>query len=109
MDAATDRLGTIERRDDHIDVRFERLYRRRHEVRLIGGSHAQRDVFARLLILAALKAGKHKLARALLAERAARNPNSAWTWKRSAETLAALGDAADAQKARQRAEQVLAA
>lgn len=28
MDAATDRLGTFERRGDHIDVRFERLYRR---------------------------------------------------------------------------------
>ena len=28
MDAANDRLGTIERRNDHIDIRFERLYRR---------------------------------------------------------------------------------
>ena len=28
MDAATDRLGTFERRGDHIDVRFERVYRR---------------------------------------------------------------------------------
>lgn len=28
MDAATDRLGTFERRGDHIDVRFERFYRR---------------------------------------------------------------------------------
>lgn len=87
----------------------ERLYPRRREVRLIGGSHAQRDVFARLLILAALKAGKAKLARALLAERAARNPNSAWTWKRSAEAAEALGDAASAQQARRRAQQAVAA
>ncbi|MBL8598312.1 MAG: SRPBCC family protein [Devosia sp.] len=28
MSAATDRLGTFERRGDYIDVRFERLYRR---------------------------------------------------------------------------------
>ena len=28
MSAATERLGTIERRDDHIDIRFERLYSR---------------------------------------------------------------------------------
>jgi uncharacterized protein YndB with AHSA1/START domain len=28
MDAATDRLGVIEREGDHIDVRFERVYRR---------------------------------------------------------------------------------
>jgi tetratricopeptide (TPR) repeat protein len=87
----------------------EWLYPRRGEVRLIGGSHAQRDVFARLLIRAALKAGKAKLARALLAERAARNPNSAWTWKRSAEAAAALGDAAAAAAARERAARVLAA
>jgi tetratricopeptide (TPR) repeat protein len=87
----------------------ERLYPKRGEVRLIGGSHAQRDVFARLLIRAALKAGKAKLARALLAERAARNPNSAWTWKRSAEALEALGDAAGAGAARKRAAELLAA
>ncbi|HEY7611034.1 MAG TPA: tetratricopeptide repeat protein [Alphaproteobacteria bacterium] len=87
----------------------ERLYPKRAEIRLIGGSHAQRDVFARLLILAALKAGKAKLARALLAERAARNPNSAWTWKRSAEALAALGDATAAKDARERAQRLLAA
>jgi len=86
----------------------ERLYPRRGEIKLVGGSHAQRDVFARLLILAALKSGKHKLARALLAERAARNPNSAWTWKKSAEALAALGDAAGANDARAKAARVLA-
>ena len=87
----------------------ERLYPMRGDVRLIGGSHAQRDVFARLLIRAALKAGKPKLARALLAERAARNANSAWTWKRSADALEALGDAAGAGAARKRAAVLLAA
>jgi tetratricopeptide (TPR) repeat protein len=87
---------------------LDRLHLFRGEVRQIGGSHAQRDVVARLLILAALKAGKAKLARALLAERAAHNPNSAWTWKKSAEALAALGDAAGAGAARQRAAQALA-
>ena len=96
------------RRGDYAAA-VERLYPRRCEVRLIGGSHAQRDVFARLLILAAIKAGKAKLARALLAERAARNPASAWTWKRNAEAAAALGDAATAADARARAAQLLAA
>ena len=95
------------RRGDYAAA-VEWLYPKRAEVRLIGGSHAQRDVFARLLILAALKAGKAKLARALLAERAARNPASAWTWKRSAEAAAALGDAAGASAARERAAAVLA-
>jgi len=96
------------RRGDYASA-VERLYPKRGEVRLIGGSHAQRDVFARLLINAALKAGRAKLARALLAERAARNPNSAWTWKRSAEALAALGDTAAANDARERARRLLAA
>ena len=95
------------RRGDYAAA-VERLYPMRSGVRLIGGSHAQRDVFARLLILAALKAGKAKLARALLAERAARNPNSAWTWKKSAETMEALGDAAGATDARERAAILLA-
>jgi hypothetical protein len=85
----------------------DRLYRRRAEIGRIGGSHAQRDVFARLLIEAALKAGRAKLARALLAERAARNPNSAWTWKRSAVALEALGDRAGAEDARTRARLLL--
>ena len=96
------------RRGDYAGA-VDALYPRRGEVRLIGGSHAQRDVFARLLILAALKSGKVNLARALLAERAARNPNSAWTWTRSAEALAALGDAAGASAARERAARLLAA
>jgi tetratricopeptide (TPR) repeat protein len=96
------------RRGDYAAA-VERLYPQRGDIKLIGGSHAQRDVFARLLILAALKAGKHKLARALLAERAARNPNSAWTWKKSAEALASFGDTAGANDARTRAAELLAA
>jgi len=87
----------------------DRLYPERHDIRLIGGSHAQRDVFHRLLILAALKAGRAKLARALLAERAAGRPDDAWTWQRSADALAALGDAAAADAARRRAQRLLAA
>lgn len=81
----------------------DRLYPVRHGIGRIGGSHAQRDVFARMLILAALKAGRPKLARALLAERAARNPRSAWTWRRMAEALAATGDAESAADARAKA------
>jgi hypothetical protein len=44
-----------------------------------------------------------------LAERAARNPNSAWTWTRSAEALTALGDTAAAKEASARAQRLLAA
>ena len=75
----------------------------------IGGSHAQRDLFFRLLLAAALKAGRFKLARALAAERNARNPNSVWGWKREAAALDGLGETAMAEAARRRAADLLAA
>ena len=43
----------------------------RYDTRVFGGSHAQRDVIAQTLILAAVRGGQKSLARALLAERAA--------------------------------------
>ena len=43
----------------------------RYETRSFGGSHAQRDLLAQTLILAAIRDGQASLARALLAERAA--------------------------------------
>jgi hypothetical protein len=50
----------------------------------IGGSHAQRDVFAKLLIDAAVRAGRVDTARALLGERLATRPNNAWAWMMAA-------------------------
>lgn len=94
------------RRGDYARA-VDRLHRRRAEIRAIGGSHAQRDIFQRLLIEAALRAGRMKLARALLAERAALKPASAWTWKRSAVALDALGERAGAEDARTRARHLL--
>ena len=75
----------------------------------MGGSHAQRDLFFRLLLAAALKAGRFRLARALAAERNARNPNSVWCWKREAAALDGLGETAMADAARKRAAALLAA
>ena len=49
----------------------------RYDLTKIGGSHAQRDVFHQLLIQAAMKAGRNRLARALLLERTANMPHSA--------------------------------
>jgi hypothetical protein len=48
----------------------------RHVVNLFGGSHAQRDVVARTLLEAALRAGNDELARALVSERLAVRPTS---------------------------------
>ncbi len=64
----------------------------RREIYRIGGSHAQRDLFVRILVSSALEAGKHRFARAVLAERLALNPNSAWAWERTARALDGMGD-----------------
>jgi len=81
----------------------------RRAVYRIGGSHAQRDLFFRLLLSAALKADRYALARSLAAERNARNPNSIWGLKREAAAFEGLGDAARAETVRKRAAALLAA
>jgi tetratricopeptide (TPR) repeat protein len=81
----------------------------RCEIQRIGGSHAQRDLFAELLVEAALKAGRFALARALLAERSALQPGNAPVWKAYARALDGVGDAIGASAACDRAEKILAA
>ena len=48
----------------------------RYEAHRIGGSHAQRDIVTLTLIAAAERSGRWRLARALLAERAALRPTA---------------------------------
>jgi tetratricopeptide (TPR) repeat protein len=50
----------------------------RGSIRRIGGSHAQRDFFMKLLIDAAMKAGRVDVARTLLQERLVARPRNAW-------------------------------
>jgi hypothetical protein len=57
---------------------IELLLPLREGFRRIGGSHAQRDLFAKLLIDSALKAGRADVARELLRERLAARPNNGW-------------------------------
>lgn len=54
------------------------LLPRRHLLRNIGGSHAQRDLFEKMLILAALADGRKAVAAELLADRRRRRPNNPW-------------------------------
>ena len=56
---------------------IEALSSARNEAIRIGGSHAQRDIVAQTLIAAAERVGRWRLARALLAERAAVPPDRA--------------------------------
>ena len=72
----------------------------RYRIRAIGGSYAQRDLFAQMLITAALKSGKFALARSFLHERTALKPNSAQAWNWLAETLHGEGNAKDAGRTR---------
>jgi predicted Zn-dependent protease len=69
----------------------------------LGASHAQRDIFAQILIEAAIGAGHTDLARDLLADRSKLKPNSHYTWQRYADALQACGDLEAARGARARA------
>jgi tetratricopeptide (TPR) repeat protein len=79
----------------------------RPAVRRIGGSRAQRDLFAQMLIDAALRDGRFTLARALLAERTGLRPRNAWGWKHASLAAAGLGDDVAAQAAREQAKRLL--
>lgn len=61
-------------------------------IALIGGSNAQRDLFARLFLYAALAAKDANLAQTLLRQRLEKNPQSGWAWRRQAELLHSLND-----------------
>ena len=69
----------VSERERHKDFgrAVDLLHPVRYDIQRIGGSHAQRDLFAQLLIDAAVKAQRIPLARALLAERVALMPNNA--------------------------------
>lgn len=58
------------------DTAFDRLANARPQMQQVGGSHAQRDTFERMLIDAGLKAGRYSEAKAIIEDR---------TWRRSAE------------------------
>jgi len=58
--------------DGHYDVAFRNLSRARRHMQLVGGSHAQRDVFERLTIDAGIRAGRMDDALTMLDERTTR-------------------------------------
>jgi hypothetical protein len=74
--------ATQAHRQGRFDRAVELLLPVRHEIRRIGGSHAQRDVFAQLLLDAALKAEQFDTARLLVAERLATRPRNPWARSR---------------------------
>jgi tetratricopeptide (TPR) repeat protein len=57
---------------------LDRLLPMRDAIRRIGGSHAQRDLFAQLLIDSAVKSGRRGVAVELLNERLSSRPRNSW-------------------------------
>lgn len=66
------------RAKDH-DAVVELLLPIRYKLHLLGGSHAQRDLFAMTLINSAMASGRTNVAKMLISERMARLPNNPWT------------------------------
>ncbi|MFF9909138.1 tetratricopeptide repeat protein [Streptomyces sp. NPDC013457] len=87
---------------DH-DATVELLWPVRRRLHEYGGSHAQRDAIQKTLVEAALKSGRHDAARVLISERTALRPHSPYNWLSRARLADALGDAAQAAVARERA------
>lgn len=81
----------------------------RHHLHSFGGSHAQRDAIQRTLVEAAVRSGRHDLARTLLSERINLRPICPYNWRARARLADRLGDTAQAQSARTRAEEQAAA
>ncbi|MFF9345092.1 tetratricopeptide repeat protein [Streptomyces sp. NPDC014773] len=89
-------------RGDHAAV-VELLWPVRRRLQVFGGSHAQRDAVQRTLLESALAAGEHDRARLLLSERDGLRPDSPYNWLGRARLADAIGDAALAAVARERA------
>ena len=51
----------------------------RYRLHLLGGSHAQRDLFSMVLINSAMASGRTNVAKMLISERLARAPENPWT------------------------------
>jgi tetratricopeptide (TPR) repeat protein len=72
----------------------------RNEISSIGGSHAQRDLFAQIMCDAAMHSRKLSVARSLLSERVLSRGTRKKNWQDYAKVLAALGESEHAEAAR---------
>jgi tetratricopeptide (TPR) repeat protein len=71
----------------------------RHDFAFIGGSNAQRDLFAQILCNAAVRGKRFTVARSLLSERVRARPSRKLNWQTYAEVLSALGEGTQATAA----------
>ena len=80
----------------------------RTRVHHFGGSHAQRDAVERTLLDAAIRAGRHELAAALVSERLSMRECNTYAWSKRAWLRDAAGDHAAAAAAMARASELAA-
>jgi tetratricopeptide (TPR) repeat protein len=88
---------------DH-DKAIDLMWPIRHDIVAIGGSHAQRDLFAQILCDAAAHSSRLAVARSLLSERVQARSTKKRNWQVYAEVLSALGETERASAARKQAQ-----
>jgi tetratricopeptide (TPR) repeat protein len=76
----------------------------RNEISTIGGSHAQRDLFAQIMCDAAVHSSKLPIARSLLSERVLSRGTRKRNWQEYSKVLATLGEVERAEAALKQAE-----
>ncbi len=86
------------------DKAIDLLWPVRHEIVSIGGSHAQRDLFAQIMCDAAVHSSRLAIARSLLSERVMSRGTKKGNWNTYAEVLAKLGETEHAAQARKHSE-----
>jgi len=88
------------------DSAIARLLPGRKNWHRFGGSHAQRDAVERTLLEAAIRAGRHELAAALVSERLSMRDCNSYAWTKRAWLRNAAGDQAGAASAMARAREL---
>ena len=78
---------------------YENLCNIRSKLKIIGGSHAQRDLFTMILLDATCKAGYQLEAEELFAKRIADRRKSAWSWRQYGQLLQLNGKPTEATQA----------
>jgi tetratricopeptide (TPR) repeat protein len=86
------------------DKAIDLLWPRRHDVVAIGGSHAQRDLFAQIMCDAAVRSSRRYVARSLLSERVLSRKTKKRNWQIYSEVLAELGESERAAAALKQAQ-----
>ena len=86
------------------DKATDLLWPKRHDIVNIGGSHAQRDLFAQIMCDAAAHSSRRYVARSLLSERVLSRKTRKRNWQVYSEVLAELGEDERAAAARKQGE-----